>query len=1368
MTTRISGKTPIIESKSVSAQWRELMRTFRNCNTYVLAYMVGLVFCAAAAAQQLPDHPIITEVYNNPSGANDASLGHDPANEHQEFIEIYIPPLADLDSSLLPFKDALRLTFYEVEGDSSSSGLGLVNYRFDLPAFDLDPDNGITAMERPPSGIVVIGWIDYTNNNAGTCDNKAISCSVFAQDCGIDNTCEANPPTGLAGTPTSRIALINGGITDTGGEYLFFAMNGRHFVGDEPPTGGGTTNFPNLDAENFVDFACGPTGSCEARSGTIQNGSAVYLLVNRDDGDYVELCDDKHAEDCDSGADPVLPDDSFGLHSNALLDGFAANDDFAFDIDEQPYDPPTGLDIDLETVLPKDGAFSNLVAQIPEELDHGYARLNGSIAKTTEDNDSGNDDPVEDAMEAYRTTSNEGPFFASPGRAPFVDSAAELGVATPVKQFFEVLAGTTGRPGLRCANIGGSGLVATATLTGSSSNPAVATFAAADSDTTETPSSRVNPSIAATVPNSAVHGASASVTVDVSAQKLDPGDPNVINPSGSTTATMIVIRPTKGQDEFGSPFQATVFAAVQAIPQQAGVNNEFLGTSLATFVFENLEGIVEDEFSNGVDLLNPTTDLSNGIVVDGLKEDMPDFPEEFINVPAPAGTDDLVTTILNSAEVLSGESTYDDNFDELPPPDGAPSAVRAIDIPLHTLLTSGGAFVPTERIHYTNAAGRPGLEDSGLTNVTTTHGFELALIDTNVSILGNIETGATDDFGLIVEAGETEPDSPVQTGEFIFLSLTGGKEGADVDSLDVPPHGQHMNIIYVDLDPLDFELGVKTITRLLVIDGSGNGTVNLLEVFTLNVDQAACTSPSIFSQPTSQSACDGGSASFSVGATGTPPLQYQWRKGIADLENGGNISGATTAILTIDPVSPSDVADYSVTVANACGEPIPSATATLTIGAALEIIEQPVSQTVCANGFATFTVSAAGTPPLSYQWFKNGGAIPGATSSSLIINPVSPGDTGSYDVVVSNPCGSIPSNSATLTVDTAPTITVQPVPQSVCVDGAAVFTVIADGAPSPTYQWRRNGVEIPDETAPTLVISPVSPGDAGSYDAVASNTCGSVISNAATLTVSTEPTITMQPVAQQACEGGVASFMVAASGTGVLTYQWFVDAEEIFGETSSFLMIDPVGPADAGTYHADVTDDCGTVSSTGAALTVIDCGDCPPPAVAAEGARYIAITPVAGPDPVALFVTSETDLVCLSLYVDFDPDPALQALGIARFVDTPVFRTPAEWGTVHVGDAEVLPETTYEAAADCGGAMVSVSIPTTTWIFGDVNNSGPPVDFDDIICVLDGFAGGGLCSLYNNDLVGVVPSGTIDFDDILATLEAFAGSSLDIPDPCGG
>ena len=136
------------------------------------------VLCDSATA--LPNHPIITEVYTDPPGANDGPVGRDPSNFDQEYIEIYLPPMGNLDPTINP--DALRLTFYEVEGDFTSSGLGLVNYRFDLPMFDLDLSNGITpgAIPRPASGVVVLGWVDYVGD----------------------------PPTGLAGTPSSRVGLV--------------------------------------------------------------------------------------------------------------------------------------------------------------------------------------------------------------------------------------------------------------------------------------------------------------------------------------------------------------------------------------------------------------------------------------------------------------------------------------------------------------------------------------------------------------------------------------------------------------------------------------------------------------------------------------------------------------------------------------------------------------------------------------------------------------------------------------------------------------------------------------------------------------------------------------------------------------------------------------------------------------------------------------------------------------------------------------------------------------------------------------------------------------------------------------------------------
>ena len=82
---------------------------------------------------------------------------------------------------------------------------------------------------------------------------------------------------------------------------------------------------------------------------------------------------------------------------------------------------------------------------------------------------------------------------------------------------------------------------------------------------------------------------------------------------------------------------------------------------------------------------------------------------------------------------------------------------------------------------------------------------------------------------------------------------------------------------------------------------------------------------------------------------------------------------------------------------------------------------QPANQTVSVGQTATFSVGVAGTPPLTYQWQKNGADIPGATSSSYTTPVTTSADSGTmFRVVVSNTAGSVTSNSATLTVSTGP------------------------------------------------------------------------------------------------------------------------------------------------------------------------------------------------------------------------------------------------------------------------------------------------------------------------------------------------------------
>ncbi len=165
------------------------------------------------------------------------------------------------------------------------------------------------------------------------------------------------------------------------------------------------------------------------------------------------------------------------------------------------------------------------------------------------------------------------------------------------------------------------------------------------------------------------------------------------------------------------------------------------------------------------------------------------------------------------------------------------------------------------------------------------------------------------------------------------------------------------------------------------------------------------------------------------------------------------------------------------------------------------ITTQPASASACLGGMATFTVVASGTEPLSYQWRLGGGDLPGETTDTLVIDPVTALDAGSYTVVVSNECGSVESAPAVLTVETVPSIDTDPVDADVCEGDTVMLSVVASGAGPFSYQWRKDGIDLAGETADTLALGPVLVGDAGDYDVVVSNSCGSVTSAAATVTV---------------------------------------------------------------------------------------------------------------------------------------------------------------------------------------------------------------------------------------------------------------------------
>ncbi|NLX22688.1 MAG: hypothetical protein GXY55_13630 [Phycisphaerae bacterium] len=281
----------------------------------------------------------------------------------------------------------------------------------------------------------------------------------------------------------------------------------------------------------------------------------------------------------------------------------------------------------------------------------------------------------------------------------------------------------------------------------------------------------------------------------------------------------------------------------------------------------------------------------------------------------------------------------------------------------------------------------------------------------------------------------------------------------------------------------------------------------------------AVQAPTITEHPSSQTVCPATSATFSVTATtGAGTLSYQWQKDGSDLANDGHYSGVTTATLTVSDTQASDIGNYRCMVTNSAGSAT-SNQAALALRAVTAITQHPAGQRVCLGNTAQFTVAGTGSGTLSYQWqqnsvnLSNGGRFSGVTTAALTISDVSTSEITSYRCVVTALCGSATSATANLTLRAATRVTQQPASASVTRGTTVQFSIMAAGENTISYQWQKDGANLANGgrfsgvTAATLTIADVRSTDAGQYVCVATAECGTVPSEAATLTVAGPPPI---------------------------------------------------------------------------------------------------------------------------------------------------------------------------------------------------------------------------------------------------------------------
>jgi outer membrane protein assembly factor BamB len=196
--------------------------------------------------------------------------------------------------------------------------------------------------------------------------------------------------------------------------------------------------------------------------------------------------------------------------------------------------------------------------------------------------------------------------------------------------------------------------------------------------------------------------------------------------------------------------------------------------------------------------------------------------------------------------------------------------------------------------------------------------------------------------------------------------------------------------------------------------------------------------------------------------------------------------------------------------------------------------------------------------------------------------------------------------------DGSPVILGQPSGSTVYEGSGALLSVRVVGEPPLSYQWQRDGIDIPEATSAMLILDAVQTADAGDFSVVVGNVRGSVRSERASLrviAVAGAPFILSQPCDVQTPAGAAAVFAVEANGEAPLLYQWYFEGDRIEWATQEILTIPTVTGADVGRYSVEVSNSSGGVRSAEAALSLVS-----NPAWVFQTGRYVFSSPAIAQD----------------------------------------------------------------------------------------------------------------------------------------------------------
>lgn len=265
----------------------------------------------------------------------------------------------------------------------------------------------------------------------------------------------------------------------------------------------------------------------------------------------------------------------------------------------------------------------------------------------------------------------------------------------------------------------------------------------------------------------------------------------------------------------------------------------------------------------------------------------------------------------------------------------------------------------------------------------------------------------------------------------------------------------------------------------------------------------------------------------------------------------------------------------------------------------VQILTNPRSQTIAWDSNAVFEVTAVGTPPLTFQWLFNGQPLTnsavysGVTSQSLSISNARFRQRGTYSVLVQSPMSEVLSREAALDVVGVAELSLEPGDVTLGAGDSATFIANALGPPPLVYQWAFNGIPLPSETNTSLRLPDVQASNAGVYSVAVSNPYGTSRQQL-TLTVIDRAPVNDYLIRQTIGNSMIvpmnssAKLTAAARGSEPMAFQWWLDGDQIAGETNPVLSIPRMTPDKNGSYSVTVSNAFGGLTSQKAPLWAVE------------------------------------------------------------------------------------------------------------------------------------------------------------------------------------